>query len=91
MCLTALAAVAVATLVETLAREILLTDIEIAGLFKATEPVHVPGLPEGVSMTKEFVVKPLAETVHVPLKPILQLVIVTDCPAKNPCAAAETV
>ena len=89
--MTTLAAVTFATLAVALARETLPTDIAIDGLFKATEPVHVPGLPEGLRITKEFVVKPVAETVHVPLKPTLQLVIVTDCPAENPCAAAETV
>ena len=65
--MTALAAVAVATLAVALAREMLPTDIAMDGLFKATEPVHVAGLPEGVSITKELVAKPAAETVHVPL------------------------
>ena len=90
--MTALAAVAVATLAVALAREMLPTDMAMDGLFRATEPVHVPGLPEGVSITKEFVAKPAAETVQLVLKAVLlQPVIVTDCPAKNPCAAAETV
>ena len=89
--MTALAAVPLATLAVTLAREMLPIDIAMDGLFRATEPVHVPSFPEGVSMTKELVAKPVAETVHVPLKPELQLVIVTVCPAKKPCAVADTV